>query len=95
MHIPIELSKVLKNWSNKNGLKIARTNSGKRLLKNVMKWHELWGERILPFKMEVNVLQKDLGRRKNGEGTTRHMAFQINVKTMEKVAQWQIKFMEG
>ena len=93
MHIPIELSKVLKNWSNKNGLKIAHTNIEKMQLVNVLKQHNLWDERFLPFKMVVNVLLKDLLNKANGKGTTKHMAFQINAKAMEKVVQWQMKFM--
>ena len=95
MHIPIELSKVLKSWSNKNGLKreIAHTNIEKMQLVNVLKQHNLWDERFLPFKMVVNVLQKDLQNKTNGKGTTKHMAFQINAKAMEKVVEWQMKFM--
>ena len=96
INILTELWKTLKKLSNNYILKrkIGDTNTGNRQLENVMMRHELWGERILPFKMEVNVLQKDLLNQTNGEGTFRYMALQINVKTMEKVVQWQMKFME-
>ena len=96
INILTELSKTLKKLSNNYILKRKKgdTNTGNRQLENVMMRHELWEERILPFKMEVNVLQKDLLNQTNGEGTSRYMALQINVKAMEKVVQWQMKFME-
>ena len=95
INILTELWKTLKKLSNNYILKrkIGDTNTGNRQLENVMMRHELWEERILPFKMEVNVLQKDLLNQTNGEGTSRYMANQINVKAMEKVVRWQMKFM--
>ena len=99
INILTELWKTLKKLSNNYILKrkIGDTNTGNRQLENVMMRHELWGERILPFKMEVNVLQypdlKDLLNQTNGEGTSRYIHLQINAKAMEKVVQWQMKFM--